>query len=890
MKPISGGVNVTRRITDRFLFISSVFYFRLPQQEWRDRLEKVKIAGYNTVDVYIPWNFHEPSEGLLQFSGDADVDAFLTLCEEMGLFVIARPGPYICSEWDGGGIPAWVYRDARLAVRQYDATWLHWTEHWYEQIVPVLLPHLSSRGGCVLAVQVENELDFFPCENPRAYMDALFWMMRRLGVDVPITACIGQGDLDGATGRSEHLLPMFNFYPQHPADPALATAYNPILRDLEAQDIAPLTMETNRDTLTLSRLVASGVQGIAPYLMVSGIHRGPWQAINNWRAKPSYLATDYDFGGMVTADGRLRATFYENRLLTQLVYSAHDTFLYGRAEGADRLSEDGRVYRQTIQRDREKISFYFNLQDSLHTISGQQLGTVSCSLTIAPMSYGVMTENYSVHVGNRTSAVELVFSTNAAIVQNTAADGATMLVLAATPGDSVLCGSELSQPLQRILNATGEALDKSAWSDSESGDFVLVCREGIEFFQCEWETGLRLLVVVLPEGIASHTYVSPWGCVSTSALVRQIAYDAAERTLWIRADVTSDRIEATWYGMDGSVQELSLTPGLSADGTQPTHWTEEAAMTDSTLSLPGLTWLSSAMVLPKTEPLADIVYYHPLPMDHLGVYQGQVVYEATLTGAVQGIYVEGAADLVWVYVDGRCEGVFAGDGRAFECMFSKVYEGNHVLHIWVESWGHSNFHDDSCQSLVLGSMKGILGPVHAIRGKLAGEEVDSASGNISVSPPKDGEPCVKAPIHGWNTARVREEVWQGRCVQESSVQWPLPVKTGERYLVTGRLSIHQRAVLSSIHLRVAGENARMDVWLDHHLAGRLWFGPQLSPHLVGGRTDALWLENSLLEERQAVTLRLFIQATADGYIERPEIFREGTEAIRRNHWMRASLC
>ncbi|WP_407946545.1 beta-galactosidase [Paenibacillus alkaliterrae] len=91
-----------------FLNSASIHYFRMPRQEWREVLVKVKLAGMNCVDTYFAWNVHEPEEAKCDFSKDKDCGAFLDLCSELGLWVIARPGPFICAEWDFGGFPYWL--------------------------------------------------------------------------------------------------------------------------------------------------------------------------------------------------------------------------------------------------------------------------------------------------------------------------------------------------------------------------------------------------------------------------------------------------------------------------------------------------------------------------------------------------------------------------------------------------------------------------------------------------------------------------------------------------------------------------------------------------------------------------------------------------------------
>ncbi len=85
----------------------SIHYFRIVPEYWRDRLEKLKSLGMNTVETYIPWNMHEPRKGRFVFEGMCDVVKFVKLAEELGLYVILRPSPYICAEWEFGGLPGW---------------------------------------------------------------------------------------------------------------------------------------------------------------------------------------------------------------------------------------------------------------------------------------------------------------------------------------------------------------------------------------------------------------------------------------------------------------------------------------------------------------------------------------------------------------------------------------------------------------------------------------------------------------------------------------------------------------------------------------------------------------------------------------------------------------
>ena len=155
------------------LLCSSLFYFRLPPEQWRERLRLVRASGYRAVDVYFPWNFHELRPGTFDFTGARDIARFLDLAAEEDLLVMARPGPYICSEVDGGGLPAWLGLDPELRVRQNEPRFLSQALAWYREVLPLIAERQHGNGGSVVLVQVENELDFFDCQDRTGYVEAL---------------------------------------------------------------------------------------------------------------------------------------------------------------------------------------------------------------------------------------------------------------------------------------------------------------------------------------------------------------------------------------------------------------------------------------------------------------------------------------------------------------------------------------------------------------------------------------------------------------------------------------------------------------------------------------------------------------------------------------------
>ncbi|HEU5128525.1 MAG TPA: beta-galactosidase [Glycomyces sp.] len=296
------------------LLCASLFYFRLPREVWRDRLAQVRATGYRAIDVYLPWNFHETAPGVWDFTGRRDAGAFLDLAHEAGLAVIARPGPYICSEWDGGALPAWLPLETGLELRQAEPRFLAHVRAWFDRAMPLLAPRQRGRGGAVIAVQLENELDFFDTADRHAYLTALRDMATGHGIDVPLLACAGQGDLTGATGGVDGVVPACNFYPDD-RSPFVEPEVRRYAALTAARGLPLLVTETNRSHTTLRRLLCSGATLLAPYLQASGFDFGYTPSVGNWGDPGGFMTHDYDFDGYLSPVGETRPEAAEARVL-----------------------------------------------------------------------------------------------------------------------------------------------------------------------------------------------------------------------------------------------------------------------------------------------------------------------------------------------------------------------------------------------------------------------------------------------------------------------------------------------------------------------------------------------------------------------------------------------
>src|SRR3954468_2141915 len=165
----------------------AMHYFRIHTGQWADRLRKARLIGFNTVETYLPWNLHEPEPGTLVLDGLLDLPRFLRLAQAEGLHVLLRPGPYICAEWDDGGLPAWLIADPGIRLRTSDPRFTNALDRYLDQLLPPLRPYLAANGGPVIAVQVENEYGAYGDDT--AYLKHVEQALRGRGVEELLFTC-----------------------------------------------------------------------------------------------------------------------------------------------------------------------------------------------------------------------------------------------------------------------------------------------------------------------------------------------------------------------------------------------------------------------------------------------------------------------------------------------------------------------------------------------------------------------------------------------------------------------------------------------------------------------------------------------------------------------------
>lgn len=192
------------------IYSGEMHYPRVPSEYWKHRLQMMKSMGLNTVTTYVFWNYHEESPGKWNFSGEKNLKKFIKTAQEVGLYVIIRPGPYVCAEWEFGGYPWWLQKDKSLEIRTDNKAFLKQCENYINELAKQIIPLQINNGGPVIMVQAENEFGSYVAqrkdislEQHKKYSHKIKDLLVQSGITVPFFTSDGswlfkEGSIEGA--------------------------------------------------------------------------------------------------------------------------------------------------------------------------------------------------------------------------------------------------------------------------------------------------------------------------------------------------------------------------------------------------------------------------------------------------------------------------------------------------------------------------------------------------------------------------------------------------------------------------------------------------------------------------------------------------------------------
>lgn len=292
-----------------------IHYPRVPRAYWRDRLKKAKAMGLNTIQTYVFWNLHEPEPGKFDFGGNLDIAEFVRIAGEEGLDVIVRPGPYICTELDFGGFPAWLLRTPGLRVRSMDSRFIAASARYMKRVGQELAPLMVTRGGPIVMAQVENEYGSFG--RDRDYMQAIKQQMLDAGFDLPLFTADGAGPHYFEGGPMPGVTAVINFgggledakgsfaelEKFRPGGPRMVGEYWAGWFDHWGEEHH--TTDPAEEAKALDWMLANGIS-FSLYMWHGGTSFG-WQPGANYSGEQPYQpdTTSYDYDGALDEAGRI---------------------------------------------------------------------------------------------------------------------------------------------------------------------------------------------------------------------------------------------------------------------------------------------------------------------------------------------------------------------------------------------------------------------------------------------------------------------------------------------------------------------------------------------------------------------------------------------------------
>lgn len=313
-----------------------IHYPRVPRAYWRDRFKKARSMGLNTITTYVFWNLHEPTPGKFDFAGNLDVAEFVREAGEEGLYVIVRPGPYICTEWDFGGFPSWLLKNPDIKVRGTDPVFLAASAKYLQQVGKQLAPLQITRGGNIIMAQVENEYGSFAANH--AYMSAVRDQITGAGFDVTLFTSDGPGakNLDGGSlpndlavinfGAGDNVADQFKeFDKRWPDRPRMVGEYWVGWFDHWGETHHPLPPWGGNEKRVQHEVPAEGIEWMLSnntsfnvYMFHGGTTWGFMAGANSTRDMPIQPDTSsYDYGSPLDEAGRPNAKYFALRDVIQ---------------------------------------------------------------------------------------------------------------------------------------------------------------------------------------------------------------------------------------------------------------------------------------------------------------------------------------------------------------------------------------------------------------------------------------------------------------------------------------------------------------------------------------------------------------------------------------------
>ena len=627
---------------DALIYSACFHYPRTPKALWRDRMMKLKLAGFNTIETYVFWNYHEPVEGQVDMS---ELEDFIQLVHEMGMWMIVRVGPYVCAEWDAGGFPHWII-EKQFPLRSDHPESVKTSQDWYDKVLPVVRKNMITADGPIVMIQIENEYDYWKLPNQQklAYITALARMVWNAGVDIPIITNWVRQARENSDPVMAQIMDTCDFYPRwnvvkevvpglaklRKEEPSSPVSIAELQGGWFSQFGGKLSVDQDGiDGAQLNMLTKTVMEHGTTYLSFYMGHGG---TNFDWAARG--LTTTYDYAAPIREPGGLWGKYYAARKIGAFV----DRFgpLMARAQEAEGSANSTNPNVSVSLRVNGRSGFLF-VRENVNATQQFQMRFLdpgsSARRTIAVPRQGNLTIGPR---GMKVLAVQVpipggqVRYTTAEILSYGSNGGRPYLVIYDDPGQLV----EIALAAKKDPHLVGDATYQHYDADHETVVIGFHMGSALKMFLLNG----TLQILALPRELAGRTWTADFSAAATTSSDSPVITDSA---LMTASTATKNRATVVLEYSPGKHELTTLLPSApdqcTVDGTPvqfhyDTHW-RSARLNIRTPPIPfhpivlteGKFWVDTFE--PST---AEWLHTAPVALEKLGrIPYGYVKYRAT---------------------------------------------------------------------------------------------------------------------------------------------------------------------------------------------------------------------------------------------------------------------
>ena len=630
---------------DTLIYSACFHYPRTPKALWRDRMMKLKLAGFNTIETYVFWNYHEPVEGQVDMT---ELEGFIQLVHEMGLWMIVRVGPYVCAEWDAGGFPHWII-EKQFPLRSDQPESVKTSQDWYDKVLPIVRKNMITADGPIVMVQIENEYDYWKLPNQQklAYITALAQMVWNAGIDIPIITNWVRQARENSDPVMAQIMDTCDFYPRwnvvkevvpglaklRKEEPSSPVSIAELQGGWFSQFGGKLSVDQDGiDAAQLNMLTKTVIEHGTTYMSFYMGHGG---TNFDWAARG--LTTTYDYAAPIREPGGLWEKYYAARKIGAFL----DKFgpLMARAQEAEGSANSSNPNVSLSLRTNGKSGFLFVRENANATQQFQMKfldpgssarRTIAVprqgSLTIGPRGMKMLAVQVPIPGG------QVRYCTAEILSYGTSGDR-SYIVLYDDPGQLV----EIALAAKKKPYIEGDATYQ--YYDAEDETVVIGFRMGpdLKIFLLNG----TLQILALPRELAGRTWTTDFPAGAAAATTSSDSPVITDSALMTASTATKDRATVVLEYSPGEHELTTLMPiapdQCTVDGTPvqfhyDTHW-RSTRLHISTPPLPvqpivlteGKFWVDT--FAPST---GEWLHTSPVALEKLGrIPYGYVKYRAT---------------------------------------------------------------------------------------------------------------------------------------------------------------------------------------------------------------------------------------------------------------------